>query len=103
MNDDTPLLGLKNIGPVIAARFAAVGIRTVGDVRDIGAAEAYKRVQASQKGATLPVCYYLYSLQGALEGVHWDALSPSAKKSLLDQAGVSDPARRSARRTKARG
>lgn len=88
MRDNTPLLGLKNIGPTIAARFKAVGVETVGGLRAIGPAEAYKRVKASRPDATTSVCYYLYSLQGALNGVHWDALSPSMKDKLLIDAGA---------------
>jgi len=88
MRDDTPLLGLKNIGPTIAARFKAVGIETVGDLRAVGPAEAYKRIKARHPRTTIPVCYYLYSLQGALEGKHWDALSPAVKETLLQEAGV---------------
>ncbi|MCI0402181.1 MAG: TfoX/Sxy family protein [Acidobacteria bacterium] len=89
MRDDTPLLGLKNIGPTIAARLEAVGIKTVADLRSIGPAKAYTRVKAVHSGTTIPVCYYLYSLQGALDGVHWDALPPTVKKKLLKEAGVS--------------
>lgn len=74
MRDDTPLLGLKNIGRTIAARLKAVGVETVGDLRAIGPAKAYKRVKAENPEMTVPVCYYLYSLQGALDGLHWDAL-----------------------------
>jgi DNA transformation protein len=61
---DTPLLGLKNVGPTIAARLRSVGLQTVGDLRRIGAAEAYKRVVAGHPDVTIPVCYYLYSLEG---------------------------------------
>lgn len=103
MRDDTPLLGLKNIGPTIAARFAAVGIKTVGEVRAIGPAEAYRRVQARHPEMTMPVCYYLYSLQGALQGVHWDALSPATKMKLRKDAGVERSESRAIRRTKALG
>lgn len=92
MHDNTPLKGLKNIGPTIAARMAAVGIKTVGDLKRIGPAEAYKRVKANNPDVTIPVCYYLYSLQGALDGVHWDTLSPSVKEKLLLDAGISHPA-----------
>jgi TfoX C-terminal domain len=59
MRNDLRLLGLKNIGATIAARFEAVGIRTVGDLRAMGPAEAYKRVKAGHPGRMLPVCYYL--------------------------------------------
>lgn len=103
MRDDTLLLGLKNIGPMIAARFEAVGIKTVGDLRVIGPAQDYGRVKAGHPGTTLPVCYYLYSLQGALDGVHWNALSPAVKETLLRDAGVNHLTNRSSRRAKTTG
>ena len=74
MHDDTPLLGLKNIGPTIVARLKAVGITTVGKLRAVDPAEAYRRVKAANPETTVSVCYYLYSLHGALDGIHWDAL-----------------------------
>lgn len=89
MENDTPLNGLTNIGPTIAARLEAVGIETVGQLRAVGPAEAYKRVKAYNPGITIPICYYLYSLQGALDGTHWDDLAPSIKEKLLTDAGES--------------
>jgi hypothetical protein len=38
-------------------------------------------MQANASGA-LPVCLYLYSLEGALTGRHWNDL-PAVKKALL--------------------
>jgi DNA transformation protein len=83
---NTPLNGLTNIGPTIAARLEAVGIKTVGDLRRVGGpAGAFKLVKANNPGKTIPVCYYLYSLQGALDGIHWDALPEKIKQDLLHQ------------------
>jgi DNA transformation protein len=88
MNDKTPLRGLTNIGPTIAKRLEAVGVRTVGDLKHVGPAQTYRLVKAHHAGTTVPVCYYLYSLQGALDGVHWDALPIATKDKLLKEAGV---------------
>jgi len=85
LRSKTQLRGLKNIGPTIAARLEAVGIRTVGELRRVGPAAAYHLVKANSPGQTIPVCYYLYSLQGALDGVHWDDLSAKKKRRLLGQ------------------
>ena len=83
---NTLLNGLTNIGRTIAARLEIVGIRTVGDLRRVGGpAAAYKLVAANNPGKTTPVCYYLYSLQGALDGKHWDALPEKVKQKLLRQ------------------
>ncbi len=88
MTDSTPLLGLTNIGPAIARRLAEVNINTVGDLQSIGPAEAYNRLRAHNPGTTLSLCYYLYSLQGALDGVHWDALPAKVKDQLRAEAKV---------------
>lgn len=89
--DNTPLLGLPNIGPTIAGRLATVGIQTVGDLRAVGVPTAYQQLRMHHVGITLTLCYYLYSLQGALDGIHWDALSPATKADLCAAAGVKMP------------
>lgn len=86
MPDSTLLLGQINIGPTIAGRLAAIGITTIGDLRQVGVVSAYHRLRAHFVGQTLPVCYYLYALQGALDGVHWDALPAATKSQLLAAA-----------------
>ena len=82
LDDTTPLRGLTNIGPTIAARLAAVGVRNVGELREIGCAAACARVRAAHPELTIAVCYYLYSLQGALLGCHWDKLPERTKQRL---------------------
>lgn len=84
-NELTLLRGLINIGPTIAARLEAVGISTVGDLKRVGVAQVYTLVKANNRGKTVPVCYYLYSLQGALDGVHWDAIPKEIKQNLMHQ------------------
>lgn len=95
MRKDVVLLGRKNIGPTIAARLKAIGIRTLADLRAVGPAQVYRQIRASYPGTSLPVCYYLYSLQGALDDVHWDDLAPKVKAKLLKDAGATQRARRS--------
>lgn len=73
---------------MIAARLEAVGIRTVADLTRVGPAMAFQMLRDANPEVTIPVCYYLYSLQGALEGKRWDALDPDTKERLLKQAGV---------------
>lgn len=84
-NEHTLLRGLINIGPTIAARLEAVGISTVGDLNRVGVAQVYTLVKANNRGKTIPVCYYLYSLQGALDGLHWDAIPKEIKEHLMLQ------------------
>lgn len=92
--NDRPLKGLTNIGPTIAARLSEVGVVTVGDLRRVGVVKAFQRVRANNPDKHIPVCYYLYSLQGALQGVHWDSLSEQTKRKLTREAGVGATAER---------
>ena len=76
---------LKNIGPIIEKRLNEVGIRSKSDLKKIGPAGAYRKIQQKYSDKTIPVCYYLYSFQGALEGKHWDDISEKTKQSLLSK------------------
>lgn len=102
MDNKTVLRGLKNIGPAIADRLAAVGLKTVADLKRIGPAKAYNLIKDAHPNITVPICYYLYSLQGALEGRHWDDLAESTKIRLLREARIKRPVRRSSRHGKQR-
>lgn len=86
----TLLRGLANIGPTIAERLAEVGVCTVGDLRGLGPAEAFRRVTANNPARTIPVCYYLYALEGALQGIHWNDIPLETKRRLLREAGLAE-------------
>ena len=58
------------------------------DLLAMGATEAYRRLCSKYPDQTLPVCYYLYSLEAALRDVHWDQLTGEQKKQLRREAGV---------------
>ncbi|MDK3159588.1 TfoX/Sxy family DNA transformation protein [Kamptonema cortianum] len=77
---------LQNLGPTIIAKLAKVGIKTTDDLTRIGPAQAYLLMQKNE-GKKLPVCYYLYSLAGALENKHWDHISTKKKQELLSAIG----------------
>lgn len=98
MDKRTLLRGLRNIGPTIADRLERVGLKTVGDLKRIGPAKAFNLVKRVHPEVTIPVCYYLYSLQGALEDKHWDALADGTKNRLRAQAGITRRTRHSTRR-----
>jgi DNA transformation protein len=82
MSQPRPLSELRNIGPTIAARLREVGIETEDDLARVGPLEAWRRVVEAQPGKTIPVCYYLYSLQGALLDLHWNNLPDEVKREL---------------------
>lgn len=88
MKDKSMLRDLKNIGPTIADRLESVGLKTLGDLKKIGPAQAFNLVKGAYSDITIPVCYYLYSLQGALVGKHWNDLSTATKERLLGEAGI---------------
>jgi DNA transformation protein len=75
---------LRNIGPTIEKRLREVSVRTRTDLEAVGPVEAYRRIKAKHPDRTIPVCYYLYSLQGALLDVYWDDLPEGMKASLRE-------------------
>ncbi len=84
MSKSIDLTDLLNIGPTIANRLAEVGIKTRADLQRVGPVEAHRRIQAAYPTHTVPVCYYLYSLEAALRGIHWNDLPQKTKDKLRD-------------------
>lgn len=82
------LAELKNIGKTVAARLHDIGVISEADLRELGAAKAYQWLSAQQPGKHLPLCYYLYSLEGALQDRHWDDFSEHEKQALRQAAQV---------------
>ncbi len=76
------LIELKNIGEKIAGRLHEVGIFTEKDLRCLGPVAAYKLIQENYPEETLPVCYYLFSFEGALQDISWDAIGAEQKLAL---------------------
>ncbi len=82
-----PVENLKNIGPTVAGHLRRIGIATYADLQKATPAKAYLHLKASFPDRTWPVCYYLYSLEGALRDKHWDNLPKSVKEKLLREIG----------------
>lgn len=62
---------------------AEVGIRTVDELREIGAVKAYARVrEIHTRGASLNL---LWSLAAGLDGRGWNEISPEEKAVLTDE------------------
>ncbi len=74
------LTALKNIGATTARRLLAVGVDSEDALRAMGPAETYRRIRASRPGETTPRCYYLYALEGALRGLHWNDIGEARKR-----------------------
>lgn len=82
------LLGAKNIGSTIQKRLNEIGVYSLADLAEISPVIAYKKICEQNPGKTFPVCYYLYSLEGALLDLHWDDLPVDLKQDLRKQVGL---------------
>ena len=76
------LTDLQNIGKKLASRLNEVGIHSEDDLHQVGAAGAHRLIKKKYPNETLPVCYYLYSFEGALTGKHWDEIGAHRKQQL---------------------
>ncbi|CAM2010383.1 TfoX/Sxy family protein [Acanthopleuribacter pedis] len=79
----TPLGQLKNIGKTIEKRLNEINIHSREDLARVGSVDAYRLICNQHPGKTIPVCYYLYSFEGALLDLHWNALPKPLKEDLL--------------------
>ena len=90
--NDAPVDTLPGIGPVTQGWLGEVGIRTEGELRAIGAVEAYRRLKFMlPRQVNLNA---LYTLEAALRGSHWLDLPQDVKAALQDQAKTIDEALR---------
>ncbi len=80
----------KNIGPTILNNINSVGIQTLGDLKAVRPEGVYKRLREKFPNKHWPVCYYLYSLEGALTDQHWDDIGERRKEALLAAVETSE-------------
>ena len=80
---------LKNIGKTVASKLHEIGVTNESELKNLGAAKAYKWLSDQNPGKHLPVCYYLYSLEGAIQNKHWDEFTEEEKTKLRLAAGLS--------------
>lgn len=83
-----PLSELKNIGKTVASRLHEIGVTNDEELKKIGSAKAYQCLSEQSPDKHLPVCYYLYSLEGAIQGKSWDAFTEKEKTELRLAAGL---------------
>ncbi|WP_442906318.1 TfoX/Sxy family DNA transformation protein [Halomonas sp. GT] len=50
-------------------------------------AGAHQRIREMYPEERLPVCYYLYSFEGALTDTHWNKIGEHRKRQLRAQIG----------------
>jgi DNA transformation protein len=56
-----------------------VGIFSEDELYVIGAVEAHSLIKKKYPNETIPVCYYLYSFEGALCDKHWNDIGEGKK------------------------
>lgn len=74
------LATLRNLGPKSQQMLERAGLRTLDDVRQLGAVAAFLRVKTTDAGATLNL---LWALEGALSGRHWRDVAREDRTRLL--------------------
>ena len=87
MSRNKSLTDLRNIGKRIAGRLNEVGIYSEDDLRRVDAVGAHRMIKERYPDETLPICYYLYSFEGALADEHWDEVDEHRKQQLKAQIG----------------
>ena len=78
---------LKNLGKTIISNLNKIGINTKKDLERVGAVGVYKKITNRFPNKTWPVCYYLYSIEGALMNKHWNKIGEKKKQELLRAVG----------------
>ncbi len=82
MKQNRTLTELKNIGSKIAGRLNEIGIFSEDELRKLGPVQAHRLIKANYPNETLPLCYYLYSFEGALCDKHWNDIGTNRKQQL---------------------
>lgn len=76
-----PLTSLPGIGPRTAAWLVEIGIPNEAELRALGAPAAYCRLKGHHpRSVSLNA---LWALQGAIDGIPWQAISAEEKERLV--------------------
>jgi DNA transformation protein and related proteins len=78
---------LQNVGPKSAAWLRQVGVRSLADLKELGAVGAFLKVK---RAGFRPSLNLLYSLEGALLGCHWQQLPSERRSELLLSVDAAD-------------
>ena len=74
---------LRNIGPKSMAWLRQTGVRTLDDLKAVGALAAYVRVK---RAGFKPSLNLLYALEGAILDCHWQEIPDERRSALILQA-----------------
>jgi hypothetical protein len=76
---------LRNIGPKGMAWLRQTGVRTLEDLKAVGALAAFVRVK---RAGFKPSLNLLYALEGAILDCHWQEIPEERRQALIADAGV---------------
>lgn len=82
---DTGSGELRGLGPRSREWLSRAGIRTAGQLRELGAVEAFRRVREHEDAASLNL---LWALEGALTGRDWKEVARTERERLLRELGA---------------
>lgn len=85
---EKPLTELRNIGKTLASKLIEIEVTNELDLKRVGSVKAYQWLLEKSPNKNLPLCYYLYSLEGAILDKDWRNLSEKEKETLRIDAGV---------------
>lgn len=77
------LAALRNLGPASGRMLEQAGIRSVAQLRRLGAVGAFRRVLLARGGRVST--NLLWALEGALTDVRWDRLGEATRRRLLEE------------------
>ena len=76
---------LRNIGPKSMAWLRQTGVRTLDDLKSVGALSAFVRVK---RAGFRPSLNLLYALEGAILDCHWQEIPDARRAQLIADAEV---------------
>lgn len=76
---------LRNIGPKSMAWLRQTGVRSLDDLKAVGALAAFVRVK---RAGFKPSLNLLYALEGAILDCHWQEIPDSRRSELIADAGA---------------
>lgn len=82
INND--LRNAKNIGSTIEKYLNEIGIFTLADLAETTSVKAFMKIREQHPEKIISVCYYLYSLEGALLNLHWNDIPSELKEEIED-------------------
>ena len=71
---------LRNIGPKSAAWLRQTGVRTLDDLKEVGALSAFVRIK---RAGFKPSLNMLYALEGAILDCHWQDIPGDRRSELI--------------------